>query len=53
MLEHEFPWVLICPMCLGRLIGSWEARETILAQPCVTPDCQWTWEYIPKPAEAV
>ena len=28
-----------------------EQREIVLAQPCQTPDCSWTWEHQPKAEE--
>jgi hypothetical protein len=50
--RQDYPWVLICPQCLNRVIGSLDSRDMILSQSCQTPGCQWTWEHIPQPVEA-
>ncbi|HWR20953.1 MAG TPA: hypothetical protein VN444_03725 [Verrucomicrobiae bacterium] len=52
-MKSDIEWVLICPWCDERTIGTWGVREMILSKPCDTPGCQWTWEYIPEPIDMV
>jgi hypothetical protein len=52
-MNSEVEWVLVCPLCDERTIGTWGVRDLILSKPCTTPGCQWTWEHIPTSIEVV